>query len=424
MNIIRKAILRWMVKSMGFPAWNTADPMPSVYSRFFRLMGGSDLLERLAALYTCCNLLGRVVSTLPIDIVQSDGKISLPVSSYIGDLLQQPNEYMDKVVFLESMLLSFNLNGNAYAEVVQINNRVTGLWPLPFERVTPRWNNRELTYDIALPTGQTANVPATPTGPDSSYILHVRNFSRDGIHGISPLRLYSMRAAESGAEFSDSFLKNGARPSIVLTSPEKPDEQAAKRLRDTADSIYSGPENAGKIMFLFGGGDVKTLSLSPADAQLLESMKNYTAEISAAYGVPIFLMNGGQTPTFASAEQFNRNFVDYAIRPLCVRFSDAFSSALLNTRLQQRIKFNLDALLEGDSKTKIEYLGAAVDKGIITRNEARAKLNLPPLTGGDTLIAQSNQSTLEMIENPPEPQPNPAPVNRLAPTKRYLPAWR
>jgi HK97 family phage portal protein len=406
---------------MGFPAWNTADPMPSIYSRFFRLMGGNDLLERLSALYTCCNLLGRVGSTLPIDIVQSDGNISVPVNSYIRDLLQQPNEYMDKVVFLETMFLSFNLYGNAYAEVVQINNRVTALWPLPYERVTPRWNNRNLSYAIALPSGQTVELPSNPDGPDSSYVIHVRNFSRDGIHGISPLRLYAMRNADAGSEFSEAFLKNGAFPSIVITTPDNPDEAAQKRLRDTADSVYSGPSNVGKILFAFKNSDIKTVSLSPADAQLLESMKEYKAEIAAAYGVPVFLLNGGQTPTFASAEQFNRNFVDYAIRPLCIRFATAFSAALLNQRLRQQIKFNLDALIEGDSKTKIENLGIAVDKALMTRNEARAKLNLPPLPGGDVLITQSNQTTLELIENPPEPKP--VPVNPPAP-KKYLPSWR
>jgi phage portal protein BeeE len=129
------------------------------------------------------------------------------------------------------------------------------------------------------------------------------------------------------------------------------------------------------------------------------------------------MLNGGQTPTFASAEQFNRNLVDYAFRPLTIRFGSAFSSSLLNQRLKQRIKFNLDALLEGDSQAKALYLGTLVSRGLTTPNEARAKLNLPPLPGGDVLITQSNQTTLELIENPPAP---PQPAQPLLPAKSGL----
>jgi HK97 family phage portal protein len=417
MNRIQKAVFSWVMKAIGFPVWSTGDQMPTLYERYFRSTNGADSLQRLSTVYTCCNLLGRVVSTLPIGVVESDGDISKPVDSYIGDLLQQPNEYMEKVSFFETMLLNFNTRGNAYAEVVQINNRVTALWPISPDRVTPDWNNRNLIYRVSLPIGQVAELPATPQKPTSSYILHVRNFSLDGVTGLSPLQLSAIRGAKAAAEFQEKFIENGAFPSIVFSSPEKPDEAAQKRLRATADSVYSGSDNVGKILFAFGGTEVKALSLSPADAQLLESMKNYEAQISAAYGVPIFMLNGGQTPTFASAEQFNRNLVDYAFRPLTIRFGSAFSSSLLNQRLKQRIKFNLDALLEGDSQAKALYLGTLVSRGLTTPNEARAKLNLPPLPGGDVLITQSNQTTLELIENPPAP---PQPAQPLLPAKSGL----
>jgi HK97 family phage portal protein len=246
MNRIQKAVFSWVMKAIGFPVWSTGDQMPTLYERYFRSTNGADSLQRLSTVYTCCNLLGRVVSTLPIGVVESDRDISKPVESYIGDLLQQPNEYMEKVSFFETMLLNFNTRGNAYAEVVQINNRVTALWPISPDRVTPDWKDRNLIYRVSLPNGQVAELPATPQKPTSSYILHVRNFSLDGVTGLSPLQLSAIRGAKAAAEFQEKFIENGAFPSIVFSSPEKPDEEAQKRLRATADSVYSGQITSAK----------------------------------------------------------------------------------------------------------------------------------------------------------------------------------
>jgi hypothetical protein len=86
MNTIQKAIAWMFQKAIGFPAWNVSSQMPSEYSRFFRETNAVDAMQQLAWVYNCCNLLGRRTATLPIDVVESDGQISVPVQSYISDL--------------------------------------------------------------------------------------------------------------------------------------------------------------------------------------------------------------------------------------------------------------------------------------------------------------------------------------------------
>jgi HK97 family phage portal protein len=428
-NKLQQAV-GWMLKAIGFPPWNLSSNPSQPYSSFFRGTSGAEALERLSTVYICCNLLGRRVSTFPLGVYESDGEISVPADSYINDLLKQPNEYMNKVVFLETMLLNFNLSGNAYAQIITLDGRrVTALWPLPYQRVKPVFTNGVLTYEVALPDR------STPVTLRSSDVLHVRNFSFDGINGLSPLRLHAIRRGMAAAEFSENFLNNRGLPSLVFSSPDKPSPEARDELRKTGDRLYSGPENAGRIIWAFGGMKVEGISLSPADAQLIETMRMSDADIAAAYGVPLNLLNQtDKSATYASAEQFNRYFVDYGLDPLCVRFATAFGESLLNSRLKQSIKFNLDALLAGDSTARINYLRTAVASSLMTPNEGRAKLNLPPLPGGDELITQSNMaplSLLEEINSTPEPAPVPAiapppakPMLAAPPKQRYLPAWR
>lgn len=415
MNVVQKLIAWVMQKAIGFPAWNLSSPAPGAYRDFFATMNGDDAMRRLSTVWTCCNLLGRRVATLPIDIVESDGEISRPVPNYIGDLLKQPNEYMNKIVYLEALLLSLNLRGNSYSEISRIGNRIVALWPLPFERVRPVWENRKLWYDVSLPDGSTKRLAPRD-------VLHVRNFSLDGIIGLTPIQLHAVKRGIAAADFQENFFRNGARPSLAFSSPEKPTEEAQKRARETAERMYSGPENAGRILFLWGGVKTENISVSPGDAELIKTLELTDAEIGAAYGVPMNLLNKtDKTATYASAEQFNRYFVDYTIDPLCQRVAAAFTESLLNSRLNISAKFNLDALLAGDSTARINYLKTAVSAGLMTPNEARSKLNLAPMAGGDELVIQSNMTTLDGLEELAAAPALPAlPASQEPPKSRFL----
>jgi HK97 family phage portal protein len=409
MNTIQKAIAWMFQKAIGFPAWNVSSQMPSEYSRFFRETNAVDAMQRIATVYNCCNLIGRRVSTLPIDIVESRDGISVPVANYVTDLLRQPNEYMNQVVFFETMLLALNLRGNAYAEIVRSGNRITALWPINPDRVVPDWNGVDLVYRITLPDGKIAI-------KKPGDIWHLRNFSFDGIHGITPLCLHAISKSAEASEMYRNMVRQGARPSLALSSPKDPSDEAKKALRQSADSLYSGPENVGKIMFLFGGTTAVPLSITPADAKLLEMLGMDNADIAAAYGVPLMLLNRNDAPpTYASAEQFNRQLVDYTFDPLCVRIDISATENLLNPRLSLRVKHNLDALLAGDSMGRANYLRTLVAAGLMTPNEGRSKLNLPPKPGGDDLITQSNQAPLQLLE---QMNTAPDPVAPADPTKQ------
>jgi len=420
LNIAQKAITWMLQKAIGFPAWNVSSPAPGAYRDFFSALNGDEAMRSMSTIWTCCNLLGRRVATLPIDIVESDGDISQPVSNYIGDLLKQPNEYMNKIVYLEAVLLSLNLRGNSYSEISRLGNRITALWPIAFERVRPRWEKQVLSYDVSLPDGSIKSLP-------SRDVLHIRNFSLDGIIGLTPLQLHAVKRGIAAAEFQENFFKNGARPSIAFSSAEKPTEEAQKRARETAERLYTGSENAGKILFLWGGMKPEPLSLTPVDAEVIKTLEMSDAEIGAAYGVPMNLLNKtDKTATYASAEQFNRYFVDYTLDPLCQRVAATFTESLLNPRLNVSVKFNLDALLAGDSTARINYLRTAVASGLMTPNEARAKLNLPPKAGGDELVIQSNMTTLDGLEeqaNQPALSASPVPAIPNPPKGRFLPPW-
>jgi HK97 family phage portal protein len=405
-NKIQKAIAWVLHKAIGFPPWNVQNSMPPAYSRFFSSQNAEMVMEKVAVFRNCCNILGRLLATFPIDVVESQDGISKPVDSYIAQRLKQPNEFMNQVDFFEAMALNFNSYGNAYAEIVRIGNRVTALWPLPNDRTRPKFENQVLYYEVSLPNGQTLRFEA-------DRVLHFKDFSFDGINGISKLRMKAIEKAMHGSEFHDRFITNGSRPNLAVKFPTTPSPEEQSRLRETFERLYSGPENAGRALFLFGKEvDVMPLSISPSDAELVPLLDMSEADIAAAFGVPLQLLNrAGQmgTSSFASSEMFDLGFVKYTMRPMCVRFAVELTAKLLNPRLSQSVKFNLSALLEGDTKAQAESLRTYVAAGIMAVNEARAKLNLPRVEGGDKPFTQSNQAPIDLLgEIATKPNSSPA----------------
>src|ERR1019366_7802284 len=186
-------------KAIGFPAWNISSSAPQGYRDFFSAINGDEAMRRLSTIWTCCNLLGRRIATLPIDIVESDGDNSRTVPNYIGGLLTQPNEFMNKIVYLEAILLSLNLRGNSYSEIGRIGNRITSLWPLQFERVRVYWDRQNLIYDVSLPDGSIKRLQPRD-------VVHIRNFSLDGIIGLTPLQLHAVQTRRGSRRFPGEFL--------------------------------------------------------------------------------------------------------------------------------------------------------------------------------------------------------------------------
>jgi phage portal protein BeeE len=77
------------------------------------------------------------------------------------------------------------------------------------------------------------------------------------------------------------------------------------------------------------------------------------------------------------------------------------------------IDFNVEGLLRADSQGRAEYLQKMVGGPIMTPNEGRAREGLPPVPGGDDLIAQSNMMPLDRLGDATSRAKLPAPNARI-----------
>jgi HK97 family phage portal protein len=142
------------------------------------------------------------------------------------------------------------------------------------------------------------------------------------------------------------------------------------------------------------------ISLSPNDAQLLETRRFSVEEICRWFGVPPVLVGHSNVTTWGSGiEQILDGFYKLTVRPMLTLIEQAIARRVLTPALRSRytVEFSFDALLRANIKDRMEVYSKAVQNGVMTRNEARQLENLPPVPGGELATAQINLAPLTML---------------------------
>jgi HK97 family phage portal protein len=220
MNRIQKAAAWMFEKATGFPVWRSLSLLdPSGWSdssyNGTNVQGLAAL--QLSTIWGCCSVLNRAVAPLPIYIVEKNGASRKILDNhYLTDVLGfAPNPLMTSLELLEAMLLSFNLWGNAYVEKRLISGKVRALYPMDPSRMRVIVENGDVRYEYAQKTGQLQKFK-------KEEILHVKNFSLDGINGLSPIACLREAVGRGidAQRFGANYLRNGGQPSRSASAPE------------------------------------------------------------------------------------------------------------------------------------------------------------------------------------------------------------
>jgi phage portal protein BeeE len=146
-------------------------------------------------------------------------------------------------------------------------------------------------------------------------------------------------------------------------------------------------------------------AVSPAPDQMpvLQGIEVLREQVlTLGFGVPSFLVNDTEkTTTWGSGiEQMMLGFYTLTMRPYLERWESAINNALLTPGQRASgvyAEFDFDALLRADMTGRANYYSQMVQNGILSRNEVRARENLPPFVGGDTYTAQVNMAPVSSL---------------------------
>lgn len=296
-----------------------------------------------------------------------------------------PFEYQERISN------DLDTRGNHFAYKVKTGERITELVPLPFEDVDAKINReaRRIEYTVR---DFSARGRRTFTRDD---IFHVRRMTRDGVLGLSPIdecRL-TIGTVISAETHGRATFTNGAHPSGVVEYPETMDDTEYSRLQDDFDRNWNG-ERAGRTLILEGGAKFVPIAISNREAQFLETRQFGRGEICGIYRVPPHMIGDLSRSTNNNIEHQGIEWVQYGLLPSARRTESAWNTMPEMRGTPFYLEFNIDALIRGDFKSRMDGYGRAIERGILTPNEARAKENLPAHTDGGRLMMMANVTSL------------------------------
>ncbi|MFD4551410.1 phage portal protein [Streptomyces sp. NPDC058466] len=363
--------------------WDAGGPMPSQVSAH----GAQSLIP----LFACWRILADSVASLPVQTFMRNATTRAP-NPFLPDLLFQPSARDNWFQWIHKCMMSLVSRGNAYGLIVE---RDKFGFPVTIEWLHPD----DVFVDEERPTMplfyyQGQSVP-------TEDMFHIPWVVMPGcVKGLSPIQAFAktIGVGIAATDYGRSWFENGGTPPATMKNSAKtvnPDESTEIRDRLSAAMRSRKP-------LVFGNDwDFNALKVNPEESQFIETLQINATQMATIYGVPPGMVagtQGGGSVTYSNAESEAINLVTLTFRPWLVRLESAISPQLAG---RQMMRFNVDAMIRTDTKTRYEVYGLALDQGWMNVDDIRALENLAPLPDGAGQVYKSLA--------PPPPPPVPVP---------------
>ena len=342
----------------------------------------ADSALRVSAVYSCVRLLGDTISSLPMGAYVRRGRNRISYAAVYGEQpnwINQPNPESTRLEFIEQILTSLNLHGNAYIltlrdedDIVQelycLNpNDVRIIRPAPGEPLVYEFKDELGNFSRRLTNREILHIPMMIV-PGSHY----------GLSPIGACRM-SIGIAMAADTYASSYFGNSANPAGVIEVAGELNEEQASDIARNWNVNHSGPYMSGKVGILSGGAAFKPLSINASDAQLIESRKFNVEDIARIFRCPLSLIGHPVqgAMSYASVEAQNLSFVQHSLRPLLERLEQNLSTLLPEP--DGFVRFNLDALLRGTTLERFDAYTKGLREGFLSLNDVRSYEDLGPL---------------------------------------------
>lgn len=388
----------------------------------------ADLLSA-GPVWACITLIANDFAKVGINLIELQRGIwEETTNPAYSPVLRKPNDYQNRIVFLQSWMISKLVYGNTYVLKARNqrggedargipNGNVEAMYVLDPRKVDPLVTPDGAVY-YRLGVDVLSGVPKMVAAPASEMIHDLYAPLYHPLCGVGPLYASGL-ASSLGLKIrtnSTTFFDNRASLDGILVAPGTISQDTAKKLEDHWNENYAGPQNAGKIAALGDGLKFEPLTMTARDAQLSEQLKDAALEVCAAFHVPAWLVGFGPEPNYNNGESKYQQYYNQCLQVLFEAAELCLDEGLeLPSNLG--VEFDVENLLRMDSIAQMTKITQGVRGGVYTPNEARLAFNLKPIAGGDTVYLQEQDHSLEwlskrdaqpiQIATPPAPKPEP-----------------
>ena len=333
-----------------------------------------DTAMALSAVYACTYRISSTIASIGIDLIKREGKNREPQPNHPAYRLvaSSPSQLCTPFEFWETIVANAVLSGIGYAFIQRTASGAAESLSI-------------IRYIYKLTSGQIVQ-------PDD--MLEIAN-----IYRTSPILLHkeNLGLAVAAQEFGAEYFGNGGRMTGILST----EQNIPKDRTEALQTSWNGAMNqGGGTKLLPFGFKYQRISISPEEAQFIETRKFQAEEICRIFSVPPALVQLDTQTTYSNVEQQNLQFARHTIAPWAMRIEQELGQKLLTTNEQQSyvFKFRLDDLARGDMQSRADYYTKLITSGVMSINEARNREELNPVLGGNTHTVQVNQIALDQLD--------------------------
>jgi HK97 family phage portal protein len=351
------------------------------------------------AVFACMTLIASDIAKMRCRLVKldADGIWSEVSNPAFSPVLRKPNSFQTRIQFWEAYMLAKLSNGNVYVlKGRDGRGMVTSLHVLDPTRVQPLvTEDGEVYYQLSSDNisglRQQITVPATE-------IIHDRmNTLLHPLVGLSPIMAAALAATQGMNIQRDAtmFFGNRSIPGGLLTTPGDISPEDAQRMKEEWSENFGG-NNSGKVAVLSNGLTFDAMRVNATDAQLVEQLRWTSEVVCSVFHVPLYKIGIGAPPAHNNIQALNTEYYSQALQMLIESAELAMDDGL-KTGEGLGTEFDVCDLLRMDEMTQINVVKEGISAGILKPNEARKRLNLAPVEGGDTPYLQQQNYSLAAL---------------------------
>ena len=351
----------------------------------------------LSAVYRCVEVISDSIAQLPLEpyFKSNDGfKSKFTAHPSYALLNKEPNNNMTRYTFIKTLATSMLLTGNAYAYIDRDGKgNAKALYYVPTDIVTiiyPQKLNEQVKYSIA----GFSNVV------EACNMIHILNFTRNGIEGISTLSYAKQALALSdyAEQNAKGFFEGGANLSGIIKTEKPLTTERKQELKQSWQQAFApGVGTPGGVTVLDCGANYQPITVNPTDAQLLETRRFNVVDICRFFGVSPVKAFDLSNSSYSTVEATQLAFLTDTLSPLLEKFEQEFERKLYkpSEKANIEVRFDTTPILRVNKSELAQYFSTLFQIGALTVNDIRKELDLTALDGGDTSLVQVNLQTLQ-----------------------------
>lgn len=338
------------------------------------------------AVFSAVNFLAGTVAGLPLSVYrrtqQGRESVSGGLTSVLHDVAN--DEAMISSFDLRKWWMEQALTGGRGVVFIDRNARdeVVNLWPLEPSKLTIKRVDgmREYHYrDGGL------TVYAASDVLDLAFMLR-----SDGFRHRSPIMANRdvIGMAQAMTRYGGAFFRNGGVPPFAVTGGFRSGNAMKRAADDLEEAVTRAAKDRRQALVLPDGLDIKPIGGDPDKNQMIESQRFMIEQIARIYSMPPVFLQDLTHGTFSNTEQQDLHFVKHTVKRWIEQIEQEMNLKLFGRGADLYVEFNLDGLLRGDFKTRMDGYAQGIQNGVLMPNEARALENRPAANGGDQLMIQ------------------------------------